>query len=195
MRTARRTLLAAIVLGTGAVALTGCILPPPIPSAAPAQPPVVEESAVAEPRTPETEGASDPAAPVGDLPFTVDDGYGDVWSFDVVEVVADPPLESGVPAPGTHVVGVVIDARHDEGGVSFDGCFEILVEGTDGQTYAYADTIGPLTPENDIFFASTDAFTGAVAAVQLPEGVDPARVILRSAYGHPEVADTVIDIQ
>lgn len=189
----RRTAAASLVLGVGALALTGCFSPPPLPTADPA-PPVeptssTEPSGDAEPTT-----SSDPSA-TSDLPFTVDDGLGDTWSFDIVELVANPPLDSGEPEEGTYVVGVVIDAEHVEGDVDFARCFEILVEGSDGATYDYSDTIGSLTPEEDIYFVGSDAsFSGAVAAVQLPEGVDPVQVTMRSAYGYPEVDDVVIEI-
>ncbi|WP_347754378.1 hypothetical protein [Agrococcus sp. ProA11] len=198
MLKARRPAAAALILGVGALALTGCFSPPPLPSAAP-EPPAApstsaEPSPTGEPTEPTEEPttSSEPAAS-GDLPFTVDDGLGDIWSFDVVELVSNPPLSSGEPEPGTYVVGVIIDAEHVEGGVSFANCFDILVEGSDGEIYDYADTIG-ITPEDDIYFADDDAFTGAVAAVQLPEGVDPVSVTMRSTYGHPEVEDVVINI-
>lgn len=189
----RRTAVASLVLGVGALALTGCFSPPPLPTADPA-PPVeptssTEPSGDAEPTT-----SSDPSA-TSDLPFTVDDGAGDIWSFDVVELLANPPLDAGEPEEGTFAVGIVIDAEHVEGNVRFTGCFEILVEGSDGETYDYADTIGTLTPEEDIYFVDSDeSFSGAVAAVQMPEGVDPVQVTMRSAFGYPEVDDVVIEI-
>lgn len=195
----RRTAAAALVLGIGALALTGCIMPPPLPSSAPEPPAAPTTSAEPAPTgepseepTEEPTESSEPSAS-GDLPFTVDDGYGDTWSFDVVELVSNPPLSSGEPDPGTYLVGVIIDAEHLDGDASFTTCFEILVEGSDGETYDYADTIG-ITPEDDIYFADDDAFSGAVAAVQLPEGVDPVSVTMRSSFGHPEVEDVVINI-
>lgn len=195
MRHTRRSLAAAVLVGAGALALTGCITPPPLPPAAPVPEPTTAPSAPVQSSAPADPGSSTPPSD-GELPYTVDDGLGDTWSFDVVEVVADPPMSSGEPEEGTFVVGVVIDARHDEGSAGFTSCFHILVEGSDGETYDYADTRASLTPEDDIFFvAEEESFEGAVAAVQLPEGVEPASVILRSAYGHPEVEDTVFEIQ
>ncbi|WP_405216035.1 hypothetical protein [Agrococcus sp. Ld7] len=194
----RRTAASALVLGVGALALTGCFSPPPLPTQEPVEPTATEElepTTEAEPTTePEPSTSSDPGA-AGDLPFTVDDGIGDTWSFDVVELVANPPLASGEPEPGTFVVGVIIDAEHVEGGASFTTCFDILVEGSDGETYDYADTLTSLTPEDDLFYVgSDDSFSGAVAAVQMPEGVDPVQVTVRSTFGYPEVEDVVIDI-
>lgn len=193
MLNARRTAAAALVLGFGALALTGCITPPPLPTAAPAAP--VEPTATSEPDPSggaEPTASSDPA-PSGELPFTVDDQTGDTWSFDVVELISDPPMSSGEPEAGTYLIGVIIDAVHDEGDASFTLCFDILVEGSDGEIYDYADTVG-LTPEDDIFYADDDSFSGAVAAVQLPEGVDPVSVTMRSSFGYPDVEDVVIDI-
>lgn len=132
-------------------------------------------------------------AAAGDLPYTVDDGLGDTWSFDVTNLIADPPMQSGEAEPGTFFVGVVISAEHVEGDVGFRTCFDIFIEGDDGQTYDWRDTIG-VTAENDVYFADDTSFTDAVAAVQLPEGAEPEQVILRSACGHPEVPDTVIDV-
>lgn len=203
MRRTRRSLAATILLGAAALVLTGCITPPPLPTAAPAPAPVDPAPAdptptAGTPGSPSETAGPDASAPPSDtdLPFTVDDGLGDTWSFDVVEVVADPPLASGAPEDGTFVVGVIIDARHEEGDAGFDQCFHILVEGTDGETYDYVDTRASITPEDDIFFVEDEpSFTGAVAAVQLPEGVEPASVILRSAYGYPGVEDTVFEIQ
>lgn len=195
----RRTAAAALVLGVGALALTGCFSPPPLPTAEPAPP--VEPTSTTEPSgeaqpsgEAEPTTSSDPA-PSGDLPFTVNDGAGDTWSFDVVELVANPPLVSGTPEEGTFVVGVVVDAVHDDGSASFTVCFDILVEGSDGETYDYDDTSGVLVAENDLYLGSSaDEFSGAIAAVQMPEGVDPVRVTMRSAFGYPEVDDVVIEI-
>ncbi len=198
MRHTRRSLAAALVVGAGALALTGCITPPPLPSAAPAPEPTAEAPSPAPSGAPSASadpGSSTPPSD-GELAYTVDDGLGDTWSFDVVEVVADPPLETGAPEEGTFVVGVVIDARHDEGSTRFTACFDILVEGSDGETYDYGVTRATLTPEDDIYYVEDEeSFTGAVAAVQLPEGVEPTSVILRSSYGYPEVEDTVFEIE
>ncbi|WP_206448407.1 hypothetical protein [Agrococcus sp. KRD186] len=177
----RRTLAAALVIGASAIALTGCLpLPPALPEAPPAVTAVPNPSAAPEPAT-------------GDFPYTVDDGLGDTWSFDVTNVIADPPMESGEAEAGTFFVGVVVSAEHVEGDVDFISCFDIFITGDDGQTYDWRDTID-VTAENDVYYADDTAFTDAVAAVQLPEGVEPDQVILRSTYGHPEVPDTVIDV-
>ena len=56
-------------------------------------------------------------------------------------------------------------------------------------------TYAAVTAEDDIYDADDQGFTQRVAAVQLPEGVEPTQVIIRSTYGHPEVPDTVIDVQ
>lgn len=197
MRKARRTVAAALVMGASALALTACFpLPPALPSAPPVPGPDPAPSPSTATPTTAPSGPTEPTAstaPAGDLPYTVDDEAGDTWSFAVAEVIADPPMQSGAAAAGTHLVGVVIDAQHVEGSASFGTCFEIFVKGDDGQQYSWRDTI-EITAENDIYFADRTAFTGAVAAVQLPEGVEPAQVIMRSAYGYPEVADTVIDV-
>lgn len=202
MPTPRRTIASALIIGASAVALTGCLpLPPALPSAPPA--PTVGTSA--DPSTapdpaesPESSSPAEPAetatAPAdGDFPYTVDDQAGDVWSFDVTNLIADPPLESGSPEDGTFFVGVVISADHVEGGASFRTCFDIFIKGTDGETYDWSDSIGVLA-ENDVRDADGSGFTDAVAAVQLPEGVEPDQVIIRASYGYPEVADTVIDV-
>lgn len=194
MSHARRIVAAAFAVGVGALTLTGCIMPPPAPTAAPATPTQTMAQPAGDPgTTSEPAPPSGSSAPAGDYPFTVDDGVGDTWSFDVVELVADPPMESGEPAPGTHFVGVVISAQHLEGSASFMICFDILVEGTDGETYDWRDTL-TVTAVDDLYFADDQAFTRAVAAVQLPEGVDPVRVTMQSRYGAPEVEDVVIDI-
>lgn len=202
MSKARRALAATLVVGMSAVALTACFpLPPALPSAPPtptipqpADPATDPAVPATEPADPGTQPTEQPAAPSGDLPFTVDDGLGDTWSFGVSELVTDPPMESGEAESGTYFVGVVIDAQHVEGDASFATCFDILVQGSDGTVYDWADTI-QVTAENDVYYADDSGFTGAVAAVQLPEGVEPTQVVLRSAYGHPAVADTVIDVQ
>lgn len=176
----RRTLAAALVIGASAVALTGCILPPPLPEAPPAQPVASDPS-----------GAPEAS---GDYQYTVDDGLGDTWSFSVTDVVANPPVRSGEPEAGTYFVGIVFDAHHDEGNVDFGGSFDVFVKGSDGETYDWMTTYANVTAEEDIYDADPAGFTGRTAVVQLPEGVDPVQVIVRSAYGHPEVPDTVIDV-
>lgn len=191
----RRTLAAALVIGASAIALTGCLpLPPELPTA-PAEPPIAESTPSAAEPAPSTEPApsAEPDAPTADYPFTVDDDAGDTWSFDVTGLIADPPLEAGEAEDGTYLVGVLLSAEHLDGTASFTICFDIFVEGDDGETYDWSDTLG-VTAENDIYYADDDAFTDAVAAVQLPEGVEPARVIVRSSYGYPEAPDTVITV-
>ena len=197
MLKARRPLAAALVVGAGALALTGCIpLPPALPEAPPIATPQPVEPA---PTTASEEPASpsqEPTAPeAGDYPYTVDDGLGDTWSFDVTGVIADPPLRTGQAEPGTYFVGVVFDAAHLEGNVSFGSCFDIFVVGSDGETYDWMTTYAAVTAEDDIYDADDQGFTQRAAAVQLPEGVEPTQVIIRSTYGHPEVPDTVIDVQ
>lgn len=193
---ARRTLAAAIILTAGALALTGCIPLPPAVPAAPTAP--VEPGDPAQPTQSTEPGATTEPGTGGQVAgeeFTVDDGLGDVWTFSVVAVEADPPMEFAEPEPGTAFIGIVIDGEHLEGSLDFTGCFDIIVVGSDGEQYDWADTIGTATAEDDIFYADTQSFTGARAAVQLPEGVTPAQLIFRSTYGHPDVPDTVIDVQ
>lgn len=198
----RRTAAVAIVAIAGALALTACL---PLPPALPSAPAPAPSSAGVDPGAPSGTpgGGADPSesAPAsqepaaGELPFVVDDNAGDTWAFDVVEVVADPPLERGAPEPGTFVVGVILDGEHREGTARFTICFDILVTGSDGETYDYADTVQELTPVDDIFYLGAESsFERAVAAVQLPEGVEPVQVTLRSSYGHPEVEDIVFDL-
>lgn len=192
----RRTLAAALAIGVSAVVLTGCFpVPPALPEAPPVQTvdPSPTSDPTAAPTDPAPTGEDATEAPTGDYPFTVDDQAGDVWSFDVTGIVADPPLESGEAEEGTFFVGVLLSGEHVEGTYSFKDVFDIFVKGTDGQTYDWRDTIG-VTAENDIYYADDTAFSDVVAAVQLPGGVEPAQVILRSTYGHPEVPDTVIDV-
>jgi hypothetical protein len=175
---ARRPLAAALVLGAGALVLTGCIpLPPAVPTS---------------PADPATAAPADPATSGG---FTVDDGLGDVWSFRVTGLVDNPPLVTGEPEPGTRFVAIVIDGEHLEGSFAFKDCFDMFIQGTDGELYDFADTYATATAENDIYQADETSFTGARAVVQLPEDVDPDLVVFRSHYGHPEVADTVIDVE
>jgi hypothetical protein len=171
---ARRPLAAALVLGASALVLAGCI---PLPPALPASP---------------------TAAPTGgaaSTSFTFDDGLGDIWSFRVTGLVDDPPLVAGEPEPGTRFVAIVIDGEHLEGTFAFKDCFDMFIQGTDGELYDFADTYATATAEDDIYEADETSFTGARALVQLPEDVDPDRVVFRSHYGHPQVADTVIDVE
>lgn len=196
---ARRPLAAALILGAGALVLTGCIpLPPALPAAptaAPVDPAEPSDTAAAPSAdSEETEQPSEPAA--GAYDFTVDDGLGDTWSFTVTDLELNPPIETGEPEPGTSFVGIVIDAAHVEGGsLGFVDCFEIMVTGSDGVTYDWADTVVTVTAEDDVYDADVAGFTQARAVVQLPEGVDPAQLVFRSAFGHPQVEDTVIDVE
>lgn len=198
----RRTAAIALVAITGMLALTACFpqppalpnAPAPAPSSVGADPgaPAATPSAAADPSE-SAPASQEPSA--GELPFVVDDGAGDIWAFDVAEVVADPPLEHGAPEPGTFVVGIILNGEHREGTARFTTCFDILVTGSDGETYDYADTVQELTPVDDIFYLGAESsFERAVGAVQLPEGVDPVQVTLRSSYGHPEVEDIVFDL-
>ncbi len=171
----RRPFAAALVLGASALALTGCI---PLPPALPATP-----------------TAAAPSGSAGVSTYTVDDGLGDVWSFRVTGVVDNPPLRMGEPEPGTRFVAIVIDGEHVTGSFAFKDCFDMFIQGTDGELYDFADTFTTVTAENDIYEADTTSFTGAHAVVQLPEDVDPDLVVFRSHYGHPQVADTVIDVE
>jgi hypothetical protein len=200
---ARRPLAALLVVGVGALTLSGClILPPPIPEA-PVLPTAAPLDPTVEPLDPSESGEADPGQPVDDLaptaafgePVTIDDGAGDAWTVTVTQVEPDPPLQGGGAAAGTRIVAVVLDAERVEGEYPFLELFEIFVVGSDGVAYDYFDTIAEITPENDVYLEEGDSFTGARAAVQLPEGVDPTHVVVRSYYGHPEVADTVIAVQ
>lgn len=189
---ARRPLAAALILGVGALVLTGCIPLPPALPAAPTASPVdpaspSDPAASAEPAEP-----ADPAAPAS---YTVDDGLGDVWSFRVTGLEDNPPVLTGEPEPGTRFVAILIDGEHLEGTFAFVDCFDMLIQGTDGSLYDFADTSTTVSAENDIEDADETSFTGARAVVQMPEGVDPDMVVLRSHYGHPQVADTVIDVE
>jgi hypothetical protein len=203
---ARRPLAALLVLGAGALTLTGCILmPPPIPAAVAPEAPSVEpdepiesdestdpgDSESAEP----TEAAGDvqPNAALGET-VTVDDGAGDSWSFAVTSVEEAPPVESGDPEAGTRFVALLLDGQRVEGSFGWIDLFEPSIVGTDGNLYQWSDTVFA-TAENDVFYVEGDSFTGARALVQLPEGVDAQYVVIRSAYGYPEVVDTVIPAQ
>ena len=198
---ARRPLAAALVLGASALALTGCIPMPPAIPAAPTGSPIepadpVDTTEATEPAEPSETGSSEePSEPApGAYDFTVDDGAGDVWSFSVTSLEEDPPMQSGEPEAGTYFVGILFDAEHLEGSFGFSSSFDIFVVGSDGVEYDWRDTIA-VTAENDVFYADEAGFTQARAVVQLPEGVEPAHVILRSAYGYPEVPETVIDVE
>jgi len=179
---ARRPLAAALVLAAGALVLTGCIPEPPAIPTSPVQP-------------------ADPgAAPAGEAntalgeTVTVDDEAGDSWSFAVTGIEENPPMEAGSPESGTRFVALLIDAERVEGALDFSSLFDMSVIGSDGEQYSWEDTLHA-TAENDIFFAMDDAFTGARALIQLPEGVDPELVVLRSAYGYPAVDDVVVDVR
>lgn len=195
---ARRPLAAALILGGGALVLTGCIPLPPALPAAPTTSPVESVDPVETPDASEsdaTDDASEPSEPsTGAYDFTVDDGAGDIWSFSVTSLEENPAMESGEPAEGTYFVGIVLDAEHVEGSLDFVNCFDMLVVGSDGVEYDWSDTI-EVTAENDVFYADTTGFVQARAVVQLPEGVEPVQVILRSSFGYPEVPDTVIDVE
>ncbi|WAC66568.1 hypothetical protein OVA14_01930 [Agrococcus sp. SL85] len=188
----RRLLAAALVLGGASLALTGCIpMPPAVPTAAPTMPAPEDPTTSTEAADPTEEPTTPPSA--GEYAYTVDDGLGDIWSFSVTSIDDNPPMESGEPADGTYFTAVRIDGNHDEGTTSFMGCFDVFVVGSDGQTYDWADTVA-VTAEDDIYYVE-DTFEGARAVVQLPEGVAPTQVILRSTYGHPDVPDTVLDVE
>lgn len=202
----RRPLTAALILGIGALVLTGCLPMPPAAPVAPTSGPTeptesnepTDPGTTDEPTEPTESESSEPSEPSepsdGAFDYTVDDGAGDVWSFTVTGLEANPPMQSGEPAAGTYFVAILIDAEHPEGSLGFAGSFDIMVVGSDGTTYNWSDTIA-VTAVDDIYYADDTAFTQARAVVQLPEGVDPDQVIFRSAFGHPEVADTVIDVQ
>lgn len=197
---ARRTVFAALVAGAAALALTGCIgMPPASPPAPPAPTlPTQPAPAPSDDDAPEPEPTADQQEPsTGDYQFTVDDGAGDTWSFSITGVEDAPPMQSGSAAAGHHLVGVLIDARHDVGSASFTTCFDIIVVGSDGVEYDFGDTIAN-TAENDIFYQEAGAgteFQGARATVQLPDGVEPAQVVLRSSFGQPQVPDSIVDVQ
>ncbi|GAA1421386.1 hypothetical protein [Agrococcus citreus] len=203
---ARRPLAAALILGASALVLTGCL---PMPPAAPVLPPTsgptepTESSDPAEPGTTdaptessEPSASSEPSEPSepsdGAFDFTVDDGAGDTWSFTVTGVEDNPPMDSGSPEPGTYFVGILFDGEHVEGTADFDTCFDFFVVGSDGVEYDWRDTIG-VTAQDDIFFADSNAFTQARAAVQLPEGVEPDQVIVRTRFGPGE--EIVLDVE
>lgn len=195
---ARRPLAAALILGASALVLTGCL---PMPPAAPVLPPTsgptepTESSDPAEPgTTDEPTESSEPSTPSdGAFDYTVDDGLGDVWSFTVTGLEENPPMESGSPEAGTYFVGILIDAEHLDGALGFTSSFDIMINGDDGATYNWSDTI-EVTAEDDVFYADTEGFTQARAVVQMPEGVLPAQLVFRSSFGYPTVADTVIDV-
>lgn len=201
---ARRPLAAALVLAAGALVLTGCIPEPPAIPQSPVQPAdpqpadPAQPSDPAEPSEPGDEPDSD--APSGEAnaglgeQVTVDDEAGDAWTFAVVGIEENPPVESGSPESGTRFVAVLIDGERVEGSLKFASLFDTSVIGSDGGQYAWWDTISA-TAENDIYYATDDAFSGARALIQLPEGVDPELVVLRSAYGYPEVDDVVVDVR
>ncbi|WP_026374301.1 hypothetical protein [Agrococcus lahaulensis] len=195
---ARRPLAAALVLAAGALVLTGCIPEPPAIPSSPAQP---ADPQPADPQPVDPQPVDpDASAPAGDAntalgeTVTVDDNAGDSWSFAVTGIEENPPLEAGSPESGTRFIALLVDGERVEGGVDFSSLFWISVIGSDGEQYAWEDTLHA-TAENDIFFAVDDAFTGARALIQLPEGVDPQLVVLRSAYGYPAVDDVVVDVR
>lgn len=194
---ARRRLAAALVLGASALALTGCLPMPPALPAAPTAEPIdpaepTESSEPAEPGT-TTDASEEPSEPSsGAYDHTVDDGAGDTWSFSVTGLEPNPPMQSGEPEAGTYFVGILFDAEHVEGSADFSQCFDIFVVGSDGIEYDWRDTIS-VTAENDVYFADTEGFTQARAVVQLPEGVDPAQIVLRTRYGAGE--EIVIEVQ
>lgn len=195
---ARRPLAASIVVAAAALGLAGCIAAPPAsPPAAPTvdTAPLPDSSAPAtEPTQAPAEDATESAPEAGVYDHLVDDTVGDTWAFTVTGVETNPPMTTGAAEPGTQLVAVLIDGTHVAGNAGFTTCFDVLVTGTDGQEYAWSDTIA-LTAENDIFYAS-DQFTGARALVQLPEGVSPQQVTVRSTFGASHgVADVVIPVQ
>lgn len=194
---ARRPLAAALVLAAGALVLTGCIPEPPAIPQSPVQPADPQPADPAQPS--ESADAPDSGAPSGEANVglgemvTVDDEAGDSWSFAVTGIEENPPLESGDSAPGTRFVAVLLDGERVEGGVGFIQLFDIWVVGSDGGEYYWADTV-EATAEEDVYFVG-DSFAGARALIQLPEGVDPELVVARSAYGHPQVEDVVVDVR
>lgn len=195
---ARRPLAAALVLAAGALVLTGCIPEPPAIPASPVQP-ADPEPTEAQPADPQP-ADPDAGAPAGEAnaalgeTVTVDDNAGDTWSFAVTGIEENPPMEAGSPESGTRFIAFLVDGERVEGGVDFSSLFEMSVIGSDGERYAWEDTLHA-TAKNDIFFAMDDAFTGARALIQLPEGVDAELVVLRSIYGHPAVDDVVVDVR
>jgi hypothetical protein len=196
---ARRPLAAALVLAAGALALTGCIPEPPAIPQSPVQP------VVPEPSNPPMPSETDESTPGADAPsgeanaalgetVTVDDEAGDAWSFAVVGIEEDPPLESGDPENGTRFIAVLIDAERVEGTLDFSSLFDPSVVGSDGEQYYWQDTIFA-TAEDDIYYAEGDAFSAARALIQLPVEVDAELVVLRSVYGYPTVEDVVVDVR
>lgn len=191
---ARRPLAAALILGASALVLTGCIPLPPaipaVPTAAPINTPAPDESS--DPADPgATEEPAEPAA--GGYDFTVDDNAGDTWAYTVTGLEENPPLEVGEPEAGSYAVAVLFDAAHLEGAAAFSTCFDVIVQGSDGQEYDWSD--GELMAENDLALKFDDEFTGGRAVVQLPEGVTAEQITVRSSFGYPEVADTIIEVQ
>ncbi|MGM1028270.1 MAG: hypothetical protein ACQEWM_00190 [Actinomycetota bacterium] len=195
---ARRPLAAALILGAGALVLTGCL---PMPPAMPVAPtttsgpttPTESSDPVDPGATDEPTASSEPSEPsAGAYDYTVDDGVGDTWSFTVTGIEDNPPMDSGAAAAGTYLVGILIDGEHVEGTASFRTCFDIIVVGSDGVEYDWRDTI-ELTAQDDLFYADTEAFTQARAAVQLPEGVDPDQVVVRARFGSGE--EIVLDVE
>lgn len=188
---ARRPLAAALIMGAGALVLTGCIpMPPPIPQAPSASAPTTptESTDPAAPGT--TTGPSEPST--GAYDFTVDDGAGDVWAFTVTALEPDPPMQSGSADAGTYFVGILFDAEHLEGSIDFAGMFDIFVVGSDGVEYDWRDTIA-VTAEDDIYYADQAGFSQARAVVQLPQDVEPAQVVLRPRYG--DAQETIIEVR
>ena len=197
---ARRPLAAALILGASALVLTGCL---PMPPAAPVLPPTsgptepTESSEPTEPGTTdeptESSEPSEPSEPSdGAYAYTVDDGAGDTWSLSVTGLGENPPMEAGTPAAGPYFVGILLDGEHVNGTASFHTCFDIFVVGSDGVEYDWRDTIG-VTAQDDVFYADSEAFTQARAAVQLPEGVEADQVVLRTRFGPGE--EIVLDVE
>ncbi|MCR8670940.1 hypothetical protein [Agrococcus sp. HG114] len=192
----RRPLAVALVLGAAVVGLTGCLpMPPAIPEAPPAPQAPVDPQQPVEPQPADPQPAEPATANTGlGESVTVDDGAGDSWSFAVAGIEENPPMESGDPASGTRFIAVLFDAQRVEGALSFIDLFDISVIADDGNQYHWVDTI-QVTAEEDISYAEGDAFSGARAIVQLPEGVEPELVVVRSTYGQPEVEDVVVDVR
>ena len=193
---ARRPLAAALILSASALVLTGCL---PLPPATPVAPtttngptdPIESSEPAAPGATDEPTESGEPAD--GAYEHTVDDDAGDTWSYTVTGLEENPPLEFGEPAAGSYLVAVLFDAAHVDGSASFRTCFDIIVQGSDGQDYAWGDL--EVMAENDLALNFDDEFTGGRAVVQLPEGVTAEQITVRSAFGYPEVPDTVIDVQ